>query len=55
MKVQDFELVNSAIGAVFTLHVTAKNWPPRAEVIFLPKNFNLKYFQKLMRLQLLLD
>ena len=26
----------------------------RAEVIFLPKNFNLKYFQKLMRFQLLL-
>ena len=35
--------------------VTAKIWPPGAEVIFLPKNFILKYFQKLMRYQLLLD
>ena len=28
---------------------------PGANVIFLPKNFILKYFQKLMRFQLLLD
>ena len=35
--------------------ITAKIWPLGAEVIFLPKNFILKYFQKLMRFQLLLD
>ena len=55
LKVQNFEEVNSAICAIFTLSVTAKIWPPGAEVIFLPKNFILKYFQKLMRFQLLLD
>ena len=37
------------------LFVTAKIWLLNAEVIFPPKNFILKYFQKLMRFQLLLD
>ena len=35
--------------------VTAKIWPLGAEEIFLPKNFILKYFEKLMRFQILLD
>ena len=39
----------------FLLFVTSKIWPPGAEVIFLLKNFILKYFQKPMRFQLLLD
>ena len=34
--------------ALFLLFVKAKNWPPGAEAIFLPKHFILKYFQKLM-------
>ena len=55
LKVQDFKVVNSAICANFTLCQSAKIWPPRAEVIFVPKKFILKYFQKLMRFQLLLD
>ena len=37
--------------AQFLLFLTAKIWPLGAEVIFLPKNFILKYFQKLMRFQ----
>ena len=41
--------------ALFLLFVIAKIWPLGAEVIFLPKNFILKYFQKLMLFQLLLD
>ena len=58
LKVQNSEVANSAICwicAIFTLCYSKKNWPPRAEVIFLPKNFILKYFQKLMRFQLLLN
>ena len=54
-KVKNFEVVSSTKSAVFLLFVTAKIWPLGAEVIFLPKNFILKYFQKLMRFQLLLD
>ena len=56
LKVKNFEVVNSAICSIFTiLFSTAKNWPPGAEAIFVPKNFILKYFQKLMPFQLLLD
>ena len=50
LKVQNFEVVNSTICAIFS-----KIWPPGAEVIFLPENVIFKYFPKLMRLQLLLD
>ena len=54
-KVKNFEVVSSTKCAVFLLLVTAKIWPLGAEVIFLPKKFILKYFQKLMQFQLLLD
>jgi len=36
MKVQNFEVVNSAICAILVF-ITAKNWPVGAEVIFLLK------------------
>ena len=44
LKVKNFVVVNSEICAIFTL-CHCKNWPPGAEVIFLPKNFILKYFK----------
>ena len=43
------------LNALFLLFVIAEIWPPGAEVVFLPKNFILEYFQKLMRFQILLD
>ena len=54
LKVQNFEVVNLVICASFIL-CHSKIWLLGAEVIFLPKNLILKYFQKLMRFQLLLD
>ena len=43
------------LNALFLLFVIAKIWPLGAEVFFLPKNFILENFQKLMRFQILLD
>ena len=43
------------LSSLFLLFVIAKIWPLGAEVIFLPKNFILENFQKLMRFQILLD
>ena len=56
LKVKNFEVVNSTICAIFTL-CYCKNLAAGmgAEVIFPPKNFILKYFQRLVRFQLLLD
>ena len=51
---QNFEVVNLSICAIFT-PCHCKIRPPRAELIILPKNFILKYFQKLIPFQLLLD
>ena len=51
---KNFDLENSAICAIFVLcylkYLAAGRWSD-----FLPKNFILKYFQKLMRFQLPLD
>ena len=47
---------NGELNALFLLFVIAKIWPLGAEVFFLPKNFILENFQKLMRFpQILLD
>ena len=37
LKEKSFEVVNSAIRAIFTVRHDAKNWPPGAEAIFVSK------------------
>ena len=45
LKVKNFVVVTRKY-ALFLLFVTAKNWPPGAEVIFLPKKFYFEIFPK---------
>ena len=53
-KMKNFEVVNSAIRAIFTLchckNLAAGRWSD-----FPPEKYTLKYFPKLIRFQLLLD
>ena len=54
LKVKSFEVVNSAIRAIFTIRQYKKLATGRWSDFRL-KNLILKYFQKLMPFQLLLD